>query len=99
VVAADGKLRGTLGIDELMEALLGNGRHGPDTPMEELVQPVANFTRMDTPMREVMQHMEKVGRHILPVVDLRDNYLGFVTKEAIFANYRRLLVKKGNLAD
>lgn len=96
VVSGAGKLIGTLSIDVLLEALLENGGIHAHRPLSEFVQPVTNFTRINTPMREVMQHMDKLERHILPVTDLEGKYLGFVTKDAIFTNYRRLLSRGKN---
>lgn len=91
VVDGQGRLVGVLGIDELLETIAGNEHGRGGRPMGELVQPITNFTHIDTPMRAVMQHMDKAGRHLLPVVDADGLYLGFVTQEAVFANYRRLL--------
>jgi len=94
VLDQQNRLLGVLNIDELMEALMSTDKSVPDKPISELVQPVTNFTRINTPMREVMQHMDKLGRHILPVVNDQGKYVGFVTRDAIFSNYRRLLSRQ-----
>ncbi|MCO6481255.1 MAG: chloride channel protein [Flavobacteriales bacterium] len=95
VVDGAGKLVGVLGIDELLETIAGTEQVRGNRPVAELVQPVTNLTRIDTPMRAVMQHMDKAGRTVLPVVDRTGRYLGFVTQKAIFANYRGLLIRGG----
>lgn len=95
VVDGAGKLVGVLGIDELLETIAGTEHVRGNRPVAELVQPVTNLTRIDTPMRAVMQHMDKAGRNVLPVVDSEGRYLGFVTQKAIFANYRSLLIRGG----
>lgn len=95
VVDGAGKLVGVLGIDELLETIAVTEHVRGNRPVAELVQPVTNLTRIDTPMRAVMQHMDKAGRNVLPVVDSEGRYLGFVTQKAIFANYRSLLIRGG----
>lgn len=94
VVAADGKLIGVLTVEELLDALTSTDPPRAGRPLGELVQPITHFVKAGTPMAEVMDHMEQVGRHLLPVVGNDGEYLGFVTQEAVFASYRRLLVNE-----
>ncbi|GMV53894.1 MAG: CBS domain-containing protein [Chlorobi bacterium] len=94
VTNRNGKLVGTLGIEHLMESLL----HTPDSKshqtVAEIVQPVKNVVNITMPMSEVMQHMDKLGRHFLPVVDDDGMYCGYVTKDSVFTAYRQRLNEK-----
>ncbi|MCC6384912.1 MAG: chloride channel protein [Bacteroidia bacterium] len=92
-----GKLIGTIQIDEILEMLLNTESHSPDQSIAELVQPVTHFTTIHTPLHEVLQHMDTSGRQILPVIDSKGIYIGFISKDAIFRKYRDLLSKQNQL--
>ena len=55
------------------------------------------LARTDMPMHQVLQLMNQRGMHTLPVVDGHGSYVGFLSKDAIFTEYRRLLVERNDL--
>ncbi len=97
VVDSKGRLIGLLSIEELLEAIYSPGRKLLDIPVLQLVQPVADVVRGDASMQDVLQLMDKKDVSILPVVGLNNKYLGFVTRDAIFTKYRKLLLNRDNL--
>ncbi|TCK85096.1 chloride channel protein [Albibacterium bauzanense] len=87
-------LVGIIYSEKLFEILIGEA--SPDKTMKELAQPPQDVIRIDTNMYEVMRKMDREDIWILPVIDLNDKYLGFVSKSAIFNKYRALLMRIGN---
>lgn len=97
VVDEQGSLIGLLNIEQLLEAIYSPDQKSMDTPVQQLVQPLTDFVRADASMQEVLQRMDKKDLSILPVVGLNNIYLGFVTRDAIFSKYRKLLLSRDSL--
>lgn len=89
------KLLGVLTIEELLEHLLHRDKQ-EIIAVEHLVQPTDNPAVVTMPMKTVIHMMDQQNTRILPVVDEEGRYLGFVTKNRIFKQYRRLLLKENN---
>jgi CIC family chloride channel protein len=84
------KLVGIVYSGKLFEILLGESQEKEFTIAELKEEPMDVLLR-DTPMDVVMHKMNKEDIWILPVVDQEGQYLGFVSKSAIFNKYRSLL--------
>ena len=97
VVDHIGKLISTINIDEILEILTDPESHSSGLSVAELVQPLTHFTTIDTPAKEVLHHMDKSGKQILPVINSEGKYIGFISKDAVFKKYRLLLSKPSNL--
>lgn len=97
VVDHTGKLISTINIDEILEILTDPESHSSGLSVAELVQPLTHFTTIDTPAKEVLHHMDKSGKQILPVINSEGKYIGFISKDAVFKKYRLLLSKPSNL--
>ncbi|SKB55758.1 chloride channel protein, CIC family [Parapedobacter luteus] len=95
VVDADGKLLGIIYSERLFEILLGESPEKEGKTMQELAEKPVDIIRMDTNMEAVMQKMNREDIWILPVVDSHGNYMGFVSKSAVFNKYRALLMRQG----
>ncbi len=96
VVNADGKLLGTIGIERVLEAAFSSDPAIRDRPLGQVAQ-LALVARADTPMREVLQMMSQRSKQTLPVVDGDGRYLGYLSKDAIFTQYRKLLIERNDL--
>lgn len=97
VVDDVGRLLGTIGIERLLEAAFNTDAAIRDRQLGEVAQPTVELVRAEMPMREVLLLMNQRGKHTLPVVDKQGNYVGFLSKDAIFTEYRRLLVERNDL--
>jgi len=95
VVDNDGKLLGIIYSERLFEILLGENPEKADKTMRELAEKPVDIVQMDTNMESVMQKMNREDIWILPVVDAGGNYMGFVSKSAVFNKYRALLMRQG----
>ncbi|MGK6351174.1 chloride channel protein [Parapedobacter sp. DT-150] len=95
VVDHDGKLLGVIYSERLFEILLGEYPEKEDKTMRELAEKPADIVQMDTNMQTVMQKMNREDIWILPVVNADGNYMGFVSKSAVFNKYRALLMRQG----
>lgn len=96
VVDDDGKLLGVIYSERLFEILLGENQEKAGKTMLELVEKPADIIRMDANMEEVMHKMNREDIWILPVVNNQGNYMGFVSKSAVFNKYRALLMRQGS---
>src|SRR5690606_7147143 len=94
VVDDNGELLGIVYSEKLFEILVGESKS--DKTMKELAQPPQDVIRIDANMYEVMRKMDREDIWTLPVVDVNNKYVGFVSKSAIFNKYRALLMRMGS---
>lgn len=95
VVDSDGKLLGIIYSERLFEILLGEHPERGGKTMRELAEKPVDVVEMGANMEVVMQKMNREDIWILPVVDENGNYMGFVSKSAVFNKYRALLMRQG----
>lgn len=95
VVEESGKLLGIIYSEKLFEILLGERPDYIQATMVELAEKPIDIIHMDADMEVVMQKMNKDDVWILPVIDRQGNYMGFVSKSAVFNKYRALLIRQG----
>ncbi|MCO5273365.1 MAG: chloride channel protein [Flavobacteriales bacterium] len=98
VVDAANRLLGTIGVERLLEAAYSPDPTVRNRPLGEVAQPSIELVRPDMPMHEVLLLMNQRGKHTLPVVDGQGYYVGYLSKDAIFNAYRKLLVEQGERA-
>jgi len=94
VVDNAGILTGILYSDRLLELLVSKTEEDQKRLVKDIAQPANKTIRVDTPMFEVMQIMDRQDTRILPVTDAQGMYLGFVTKNRIFNKYRIMLMRQ-----
>jgi CIC family chloride channel protein len=94
VVNDQNELVGIIFSEKLFEILIGEA--SGDKTMKELAQAPQDVIRLDANMYEVMRKMDREDIWILPVVNEREQYVGFVSKSAIFNKYRALLMRSGS---
>lgn len=95
VVNEEGKLQGIIYSERLFEILLGESNEMSKTMVDLLEKPIDTILA-DTNMEVVMNKMNREDIWILPVVDQQGNYMGFVSKSAIFNKYRALLMRQAD---
>jgi CIC family chloride channel protein len=96
VVDNEGCLIGLLFSDQLLEYLVSPDEKDHERLIKDIAQPPQRVIKVNTRMRDVMQIMDSQDLRILPVVDMNDKYLGFVTKNSIFNKYRAMLIRQGD---
>ena len=58
-----------------------------------LMREVTERLSIEEPMEAVMRKFEESGAWNLPVEDINGEYIGFISKSAIFTAYRRTLLE------
>ena len=92
VVDAKGYLLGVVSLDTVRDALFDD-EHYTTTRVRDLMEEPLAVVRPDDTLLDTLRCMEQLNAWALPVVDLDDQYLGFLLKSNILANYRRQLIK------
>jgi len=96
VVSKNGLLRGIITLDMVRDTLF-DGAHYTTTNVRELMRkPVAVIHTTDS-VEHCLDLLERTDSTALPVCDDAGNYLGFITKSAILARYRRELIEEGQV--
>ena len=58
-----------------------------------LMRPVPKRLSVEEPMESVMRKFEESAAWNLPVEDITGEYIGFISKSAIFTAYRKTLLE------
>ncbi|HEY1059587.1 MAG TPA: chloride channel protein [Limnobacter sp.] len=90
VVDADGRLKGTLDREQILNAALVE--QGADTAgIETLIAQRPRFVFDDMTVRHAVQHMVKYGLDALPVLSREHRYklVGILSRAEVFAAYKR----------
>ncbi|MBQ6472649.1 MAG: chloride channel protein [Victivallales bacterium] len=85
VVDESGRLIGVLPAEKFLTAVLD---HTHSLKVAELMDPPLGCVTPDEDLSQALQKMERHDLKILPVTDAGGHFLGFLTKEALFAKYR-----------
>lgn len=94
-VVSDAKeLVGVIYSEKLFEILIGEA--SADKTMKELAQAPQDVIDLNANMYDVMRKMDREDIWILPVVNDQSQYVGFVSKSAIFNKYRALLMRSNS---
>ncbi len=96
VVSKSGLLRGVITLDMVRDTLF-DGAHYTTTKVRELMQPAPAVISPTDSVEHALELLEHTATPALPVVDAEGQYLGFVTKSAILARYRRELIEEGQV--
>jgi CIC family chloride channel protein len=94
VVGKSGLLRGLITLDMVRDTLFDDA-HYTTTKARELMQPPPALVRPTDTAEHALELLERTATPALPVCDLDGLYLGFITKDAILARYRRELIEEG----
>lgn len=86
---------GIIYSERLFSILLGE-EEGSDLPFSTLAQKPADIIVECENMEVVMTKMNRDDVWMLPVVDTKGHYLGFISKSSVFNKYRALLMRQGH---
>lgn len=95
IVEPNGKFLGIIYSERLFSILLGE-EEGVNRNFAAIAQKPNDIVREDENMDIVMKKMNREDVWILPVIDKNGNYLGFISKSAVFNKYRALLMRQGS---
>jgi len=93
VVSKNGLLRGIITLDMVRDTLF-DGAHYTTTKVRELMQPPPALIAPADTAEHALELLERTATAALPACDPGGIYLGFITKDAILARYRRELIEE-----
>lgn len=97
VVDETGQLLGTIGIERLLEAAFSTDAAIRERPLGEVAQPMTEVIRPYMSVHEVLLMMNKRSKNTLPILDAQGKYVGYLSKDNIFTEYRKLLIEQNDL--
>ena len=92
VVNAANRLVGIIYLDDIRHMMFRQElyhRYSVATLMREVTERLS----IEEPMEAVMRKFEESGAWNLPVEDINGEYIGFISKSAIFTAYRKTLLE------
>lgn len=93
VVGDAGAFKGLIYVEDILKKGISN----PDElSVNDFMQSAPDAVRISDPLKVVLQKMEKENAWLMPVLDERGGYLGFVSKTAIFNKYRAFLSRQAD---
>jgi CIC family chloride channel protein len=90
VIGRRGHIEGVVLLDDIRDVMFESKLYS-STLVKDKMRPVSDLIRIDEPMENVILKFERSGAWNLPVVNKKDEYLGFLSKSKIFSAYRELL--------
>lgn len=90
IVNDENHLLGTLTLDDLRPILFSEEIHD-SVPIIKFMKAPTAVVRPDDEMPKVVQLFDDTGNWQLPVVNDKDEFIGFISKSAILTKYRELL--------
>ncbi|MGY0037269.1 CBS domain-containing protein [Pedobacter sp. NJ-S-72] len=96
VIAEDNTFKGLIYVEDVLKKAINNPAN-PDLTVHDLMQtaPSIVFIFSDS-MKTVLKKMEKENAWLLPVLNEQEQYIGFVSKTAVFNKYRALLSRQAD---
>ncbi|HTO17328.1 MAG TPA: chloride channel protein [Edaphocola sp.] len=94
VVNKNGVLIGVLSFEHLLECFFSSDASEQEELVGSLVSKSDQKVYLDFSLYEVLQIMDKLNLNAIPVVNEKEQYIGFVSKDVAFNKYRSLLKSK-----
>lgn len=95
VLGQDQTLKGLIYAEDVLKRAV-NTPDAADVTVNELMQTSPDVLLISDSMKMVLNKMEKENAWLLPVINLREEYMGMVSKTAVFNKYRALLNRQGD---
>jgi CIC family chloride channel protein len=95
VVDSMAKLVGVVLLDDI-RGIMFDAEHYDMTRVRDIMKRPPDVVVKGENMQSVLNKFESSGAWNLPVVDDRDQYVGFVSKSKIFSSYRNMLQEMSN---
>jgi len=93
VIAEDRSFKGLMYVEDILKKGIGNT---DELHVNDLMQAAPAVVMINDSLKQVLETMEQENLWILPVLDERGEYLGFVSKTAIFNKYRAFLSRQAD---
>lgn len=93
VIAEDRSFKGLMYVEDILKKGIGNT---DNLHVNDLMHPAPAVVRINDALKQVLETMEKENVWLLPVLDEQGEYLGFVSKTAIFNKYRAFLSRQAD---
>lgn len=95
VIAADKSFKGLIYVEDVLKKAINNPAN-PDLTAHDLMQTAPSIVLITDSMKIVLKKMEKENAWLLPVLNEQEEYIGFVSKTAVFNKYRALLSRQAD---
>jgi len=95
VIAEDKTFKGLIYTEDVLKKVINNPSGGQLT-VHDLTQTSPEIVLITDSLKVVLQKMEKENAWLLPVVNEGEEYLGIVSKTAVFNKYRALLSRQAD---
>ena len=95
VIAEDKTFKGLIYTEDVLKKVINNPSGGQLT-VHDLTQNSPEVVFITDSLKVVLQKMEKENAWLLPVVNEQEEYLGIVSKTAVFNKYRALLSRQAD---
>lgn len=95
VIAEDNTFKGLIYVEDVLKKAINNPAN-PDLTVHDLMQTAPSIVFMNDSMKTVLKKMEKENAWLLPVLNEQEQYIGFVSKTAVFNKYRALLSRQAD---
>jgi CIC family chloride channel protein len=95
VIATDNTFKGLIYVEDVLKKAINNPAN-PDLTVNDLMQTAPAIVFMTDSMKIVLKKMEKENAWLLPVLNEQEQYIGFVSKTAVFNKYRALLRRQAD---
>lgn len=95
VIAEDKSFKGLIFVEDVLKKAINNPAN-PDLTVHDLMQTAPSIVFITDSMKIVLKKMEKENAWLLPVLNEQEEYIGFVSKTAVFNKYRALLSRQAD---
>ena len=95
VIAEDNTFKGLIYVEDVLKKAINNPAN-PDLTVHDLMQTAPSIVFISDSMKIVLKKMEKENAWLLPVLNEQEQYIGFVSKTAVFNKYRALLSRQAD---
>ena len=95
VIAEDNTFKGLIYVEDVLKKGINNPNI-TELTVKDMMQPSPEIIFIDESLKTVMKKMEKENAWLLPVVNAQEEYIGFVSKTAVFNKYRALLSRQAD---
>lgn len=95
VIAEDKTFKGVIYVEDVLRRAI-EAPSGEGLMVSDLMQASPDIVLISDDLKVVLSKMEKENAWLLPVINEQEEFLGFVSKTAIFNKYRALLSRQGS---
>lgn len=95
VIAEDKTFKGLIYTEDVLKKAINNPS-GSELTVHDLTQNSPEVVFITDSLKVVLQKMEKENAWLLPVINEQEEYLGIVSKTAVFNKYRALLSRQAD---